>query len=100
MINRIKMALGGALAGLAGLFWLLFQRRIAQRDDAIKQRNQARSAKEAMQAAKEVEKVVMRKQHEQIKHNEEARQKRRKQSPDDRFTGRVNFDRLRDKSDD
>ena len=100
MIRKIKMALGGALAGLVGFFWILFQRRSAQRDDAIKQRNQARSAKEAMQAAKEVEKTVMRKQHEQIKHNEEARQKRREQSPDDRFTGRVSFDRLRDKSDD
>ena len=100
MIRKIKMALGGALVGLVGFFWLLFQRRSAQRDDAIKQRNQARSAKEAMQAAKEVEKTVMRKQHEQLKHNEEARQKRREQEPADRFVGRLDVSRLRGKSGD
>ena len=100
MIRKIKMALGGALAGMLGLFWLIIQKLKADKKQSNYERDVARSAKEAQDAANESARRVQEASHAQLQRNEEARQKRREQSPDDRFTGRVSFDRLRDKSDD
>ena len=100
MIRKIKMALGGALAGMLGLFWLIIQKLKADKKQSNYERDVARSSKEAVDAANESARRVQEASHAQLQRNEKARQKRREQSPDDRFTGRVNFDRLRGKSDD
>ena len=100
MIRKIKMAVGGALAGLVGFFWIIFQRRGAQRDQARRERDIARSSKEAVDAANESARRVQEASHAQLQRNEQARQKRREQEPADRFVGRLDVSRLRGKSDD
>ena len=100
MIRKIKMALGGALAGLVGFFWIAFQRRAAQRDQAKRERDIARSSKEAVDAANESAKRVQEASHAQLQRNEQARQKRRDKEPSDRFVGRLDTSRLRNRSDD
>lgn len=96
MMAKLKTWLFGALAGLAGLFWIIAQRREAQRDKARRERDVARSAKEAMDAADEAGKRVEKASNERIKQNNEARAKRQSQPADQRFTGRVDTSRLRD----
>ena len=100
MFDRIKMVLGGALAGLVGFFWILFQRRGAQRDQAKRERDIARSSKEAVDAANESAKRVQEASHAQLQKNEEARQNRRDKEPSDRFVGRLDTSRLCSKPDD
>jgi len=99
MLSKIKLWIGGILAGLVGFLWLQGQHRTAQRDKARRERDAARSATEAMKAADDAAERVNEASNEQIKRNNEARAKRADTPADSRFTGRVDLGRLRDDTD-
>lgn len=96
-MKKIWKVLGGIAAGIAGLFYLLFQTAKAQRNTARRERDQVKAHAKATQTVRETEQAVNSKANEVRQRNEQARQKRNETSKSDRRRGRFGTaDRLRD----
>lgn len=96
MFSQIKMVLGAIASGFALLLWVLFNRRTAERDRAIADRDREYQNRESIQTSYEKSDEIREAKNEQVKNNTAARNERKSGNSDSDFSGPVDLSRLRD----
>lgn len=95
MFAQIKTVLGAIASGFALLLWVLFNRRTAERDRAIADRDREYQNRESIQTYYEKSDEIREAKNEQVKNNTAASNERKNGNSDNDFSGSVDLSRLR-----